>query len=97
MLAKRMVPPQFLSSCRFERGGPRANSQGFPYRHRTRSIIHPTDSVGFVYLIFFYPERLQQPRKGPLTLLSQFCLMSPPPRGKVQMASDNAHYEDLND
>jgi hypothetical protein len=26
-----------------------------------------------------------------------FRLMSPPPRGKVHMATDNAHYEDLND
>ena len=27
----------------------------------------------------------------------RFCLMSPPPRGNVHMATDNAHYEDLND
>ena len=54
------------------------------------AIARPTASTG--------TSRATAVRRTPDTdSPTQFCLMSPPPRGKVHMATDIAHYEDLND
>jgi hypothetical protein len=58
-------------------------------------------AVGITLLMVFRPPQSAGRRASLLTPEAdsavQFCLMSPPPRGKVHMATDIAHYEDLND